>query len=162
MKQLYYTHIYPHLIQNISIWGTHDNKKKYIQPLIKIHKKIIRIIAKTHYRAHTKPLLDQLQLLDITHLYTLRVCIENHPFIYPKKNLNRPLHNNTFTPISTIHSYKTRHSTKSNLFVHHKDPYLTKIFANQWKSIPKEITDEKSINIFKKTLMTYLLKHQQL
>jgi hypothetical protein len=26
MKQLYYTHIYPHLIGSISIWGTDDEK----------------------------------------------------------------------------------------------------------------------------------------
>ena len=44
LRNQYFTHVYSHLIGNISIWGTADSKKTYIQPLIRTQKKIIRLI----------------------------------------------------------------------------------------------------------------------
>ena len=55
LRDLYYTHAYPHLIGNISIWGTSDYKTAYIQTIIHIQKRIIRLITNTpqeHIHAH--------------------------------------------------------------------------------------------------------------
>jgi sarcosine oxidase/L-pipecolate oxidase len=38
MIQLYYTHAYPHLIGDISIWGTQNINQDYILPLVRTHK----------------------------------------------------------------------------------------------------------------------------
>ncbi len=39
MIQLYYSHIYPHFIYSIAIWGSYDDTKTYLQPLTKMQKK---------------------------------------------------------------------------------------------------------------------------
>jgi hypothetical protein len=53
MKKLYDQHIFPHLIYAITIWGTEDEHKTYMQPLIRTQKKMIRILANTKPRAYT-------------------------------------------------------------------------------------------------------------
>ena len=68
MKQLYFTHAYPHLIGDISIWGTNDNTTTYIQPLIRTQKKLIRIIKHLPPRTHTKPLMKELNLYNLYNL----------------------------------------------------------------------------------------------
>ena len=50
----YFTHVYPYLIGNISIWGTDNQNKTYIQPLIRLHKRIIGSYAK-QTTEHTQP-----------------------------------------------------------------------------------------------------------
>ena len=76
MKRLYDTHVYPHLIYAIPIWGTDKKKAGYLQPLVVAHKRLIRMIRKVPARAHTKPIMRELDILTIPSLYTLRVCVE--------------------------------------------------------------------------------------
>ena len=67
MRNEYFTHIYPHLIMNISIWGTPDPTKTYIQPLVRLQKKIVRILKNVQPGTHTtKPLMTELGILNIT------------------------------------------------------------------------------------------------
>jgi hypothetical protein len=117
LKQLYYSLVYPHLIGAITIWGTEQENKEYIQPLIRMQKKIVRLIKRQPPRTHTKPLMQELQLHTITSLYKLRVCIDMHPHIHkPKETVNRPTHNHTYTPTKEIHSYPTRLSQAHNFY----------------------------------------------
>ena len=60
MRNMYFTFIYPYLIYCIEVWG-HTN----LDPLIKIQKKSIRTITFSHYLAHTNPLFERLNILDI-------------------------------------------------------------------------------------------------
>ncbi len=70
MIQLYYSHIYPHFIYSIAIWGSDDDTKTYLQPLTKMQKKIIRIIFNKRPRTHTKPLMNKHNIFNIINLYT--------------------------------------------------------------------------------------------
>ena len=58
MVEQYYEHVYPHLIYAISIWGTADRNTSYIQPLIRVHKRIVRILARQSPRAYTGPIME--------------------------------------------------------------------------------------------------------
>jgi hypothetical protein len=170
LKDLYYAHAYPHLIGGISIWGTTDTKKQYIQPLVRIQKKIVRLIKQLPPRTHTKPLMHQLQILNIYNLYTLRVAAETHPFIYQNSQLNRPEHNHTYTPISHIHEYPTRHSQQGNHYIparpsktraptHHID-YTTERNTRVWNSIPEHIRNIRTLKPFKTALKQHLQELQ--
>ena len=110
MRQLYYTHVYPHLTYAIAIWGTDNPRKAYIQPLIRAHKKIIRLTANLPPRTHATPLMQKLRILDITSLYVQRVRLEMYPFIKHKHTIDLPEHNHIYTLVSQIHSYPTRHA----------------------------------------------------
>ena len=88
MKQLYYSQVYPHLLNAISVWGTDNNTRTYLKPLVTIQKRIIRLIANVPPRTHTKPIMTKLEILNIPNLYTLRVSVEMHPFAYPTRPRN--------------------------------------------------------------------------
>merc|ERR1711957_687451 len=114
MIQLYYMHIYPHLI--ITIWGS--TFTTHLDPIIKIQKKIIRIIMNRPPRSHTQPLMHQHKILNITNLYIQRVCLDMHRFIHPQELKNRPEHDHTYTLVSDIHDHHTRYSHHTQTHTH--------------------------------------------
>ena len=166
MRELYFTHIFPLLIGSIAVWGTDDNKRVYIQPLIRTQKRIIRLIA------HTDPIMSKLNILNITNLYTLRVSIEMHPFIYPRTPLNRPEHNNTYIYATHIHEHKTRYSTKRHQFIpntnkyskivrpYHTIDHYTTIYATVWNKLPEGIRTISELDDFKRKLRKHLMNKQ--
>ena len=170
LKDLYFTHAYPHLISNISIWGTSDTKKTYIQPLNIIHKKIIRLIKRVPPRTHTRPIMTELNILNIFNLYTHRVAAETHPHIYPKTQLNRPEHNHTYTFVAQIHGYPTRYSQQRHQYIPakrsrtktptHSISHITERNTRTWNTVPAEIREITNHKKFKKTLKQYLLRKQ--
>ena len=171
MKQLYYTHAYPHLIGDISIWGTNDPTKTYIQPLIRTQKKLIRIIKNLPPRTHTEPLMQQLNILNLYSLYTLRVCAEMHPHIYPKANMNRPNHSHDYLWTAQIHDHQTRYSQQQHQYIpnpyqystippNHSTGYLTQQYSAIWNSIPLPIRNTQSLTSFKNNLQLHLLLTQ--
>jgi len=172
MKQLYYTHIFPHLIGNISIWGSSNPKKTYLQPLIKAQKKIIRLVSNVPPRSHTRPIMTRLQILNIPNLYILRTTAEMHPFIHPKKQLNRPEHDHKYTPVSTVHNHRTRYSLKNHQFIPHAKHYsknreptrtmehFPRQHAAVWNSLPAHLREIKSQTTFKTETKHYLLNKQ--
>ena len=160
MTALYYTLIYPHLIGNISIWGSTDPKKSYLQPLIKAQKRIIRLVRRVPPRSHTKPIMAQLQILNITNLYTLRVCTEMHPFIHPKKQLNRPEHNHNYTPTSDIHHHATRYAAANHLHISDTLEHFPAIHTAIWNSLPPKLTNIRSRKTFSTETKHYLLQKQ--
>ena len=78
------------LVSSIVLWVGYTAYHIYLKPLTKVHKKIVRLIKNLPPRAHTKPIMYDLKILNIQALYVARVCTEIHPFIHPKKALNRP------------------------------------------------------------------------
>jgi hypothetical protein len=172
LRDIYFTHIFPHFISNISIWGTSDKKTAYIQPLIRTQKKIIRLIKNMPPRTHTQPLMTQLRILNITNLYTLRVAIETHPFIHLPKPLNRPEHNHNYISTAHIHDYPTRHSQKQHVYIpntHHPHKttdtthtidHTTERNTRVWNSVPLEIRQITGLKAFSAKLRHYLLESQ--
>ena len=172
MKQQYYTHAYPHLIGSVTIWGTEDQRKKYIQPLIRTQKKLIRIIKNLPPRTHTKPLMAELNILNITNLYILRVCAEAHPFIHQTAQNNRPEHNHSYLWTAQIHEYPTRQSQqKQHLYIpnthsksktkpKHDAEHLTQRYTKIWNTLPLTLRQDRSLDSFKTKLKQYLQKKQ--
>lgn len=174
MVQLYYTHVYPHLIGAISIWGTQDGAKLYMKPLIRTHKKIIRIVCNVQPRTSTAPLMNKLGILNLQSLYTLRVCAEMHPFVHPdpkKPNINRPQHEHTYIAVTNIHAHNTRYA-KGHIFSPNTNKYsktrapkhtaahLTEKHSEVWNALSDSLRDITSLNTFKKELKKTLLAAQ--
>jgi hypothetical protein len=175
MRNQYYTHVYPHLIGSIPVWGTHEDSKTYIQPLIRTQKKIIRLITNSKPRTHTGPIMQKLKILNITSLYIFRVCAEMHPYLYPRKQVNRPEHTHHYIYSSEIHEHNTRHANKQHLFIPNslshkysnlKTPqyvmdHFTVLYSKIWNSIPFEIQTVQNLSKFKISLKQYLLQKQK-
>ena len=100
---MYFTFIYPYLIYCIEVWG--NAQHTHLDPLIKIQKKSIRTITFSHYLAHTEPLFERLNILDIKKLVIQRISL-----IMFKKYLNilpTPL-SELFIVNNTRYAYFTR------------------------------------------------------
>ena len=57
-------------------------------------------------------------ILSLDHLYTLRVCIELHPYVYPTEEdekINKPYTDNTIMFVADVHAHSTRYS-KGHIF----------------------------------------------
>lgn len=168
----YYSHIYPHLLYAITIWGNNNTSKQYLQPLHRTHKKIIRIIFKQSHRAHTTPLMHQHNILNIYNIYTLQTAMETHTFIHPQKKLNRPHNNHNYIKTWDIHKHATRFSIHQSLHIPNPLNYSqtkqnkytlehsTHIASHIWNSLPATLRKETTRNIFKKNLKKYLLNNQ--
>ena len=172
MKQLYYSHAYPHLIGNITIWGSEDPSKTYLQPLVRAQKKLIRIILNLPPRTHTRPLMQKLHILNIPNLYILRVCIELHPFIHTTDQHNRPEHDHNYLWIAQVHEHNTRHSQQQQHYIpnphqyaKNKEPKLKSEHFNShytaiWNALPLALSTNRTMSSFKKKLKKYLLDKQ--
>jgi hypothetical protein len=169
----YYARIYPHLIYAITIWGTQDKAKKYIQPLRRTQNKAIRAITGTPPHVHVTPLLVENNILSIDYLYILRVCIELHPYIYPTqedKTTDKPYTDNTFITITDVHSHNTRYS-KGHIFSpntnskakgpKHTMAHLTQKHTDIWNSLPSTLRNIAKLETFKKEIGKHLLKVQK-
>ena len=169
LRDLYFTHAYPHLIGNITVWGTADCRKTYIKSLAILQKKLVRLVCNVPPRTSTGPLMQQLKILNIYNLYTYRVAIEVHKFKYRKEELNRPQHNHYYTPVTQVHSYNTRHSRNGSHFVpaqsgphraEHSTTHTTERNNKVWNSLPSGIRAEQNLTTFKKWLRSHLLAIQ--
>ncbi len=65
-KILYYSLIYPYLSNGIHLWGS--TYKTYLEQLIVLQKKAVRIIANADFREHSLPLFRQLGILPLSKL----------------------------------------------------------------------------------------------
>ncbi len=64
---LYYSLIYPYLSNGIHLWGS--TYKTYLEQLIVLQKKAVRIIANADFREHSLPLFRQLGILPLSKLH---------------------------------------------------------------------------------------------
>ena len=137
-----------------------------MQPFIKTHKKIIRLIYSMPPRTHSRPLMNTLGILTLTNLYIWRVCIEMHPHMHPRKPVNRPEHNHNYIWTCEVHEYPTRYSLQGHNYITNpaahrysktKEPthsmhYSTVRNSTIWNSIPSDIREVREINTFKAKL----------
>ena len=172
MIQLYHSLIHPHLIYAITIWGTHHPNATYIQPIIRLQKKIIRIIMNRPPHTHTKPLMTKHNILNITNLYIQRVCTELHPFVHNTTTPNRPDHHHQYTKLTDIHPHHTRSAAANT--IHRPNPknhkhstnpayntnHFPQIYMQIWNSLPQPLRDQQSLPTFKRHLKQHLCKLQ--
>ena len=168
MKEQYYAQAYPHLIRDITIWGTNKPTSTYLQPLIRTQKKLIRIITKQTPRTHTGPLMSELEILNIPNLYILRTGIEVQAHIYPPTHTSRPEHSHNYISTAQIHEYPTRHSQQLHHYIpnkrkqpKHSMGHITSKNTAIWNTLPLELRMQTKPNVFKKDLKRYLLEKQR-
>ena len=139
LKTVYYSLVYSHLQYCISSWGSACNST--LDPLIKLHKKIVRIITKSDYIAHSTPLFAELKILKLHDIHKLE--LSKHMYKV-SQNLYPSTHCAKFTKASAIHKHNTRSSSKGNYFIQQVNTEYGKksIRFNgsvAWSNIPGEL-----------------------
>ena len=152
---LYNTLILPHLTYCIEIWG--NTYTSYLEPILKLQKRIARLITFSDFSAHSKPLFHQLKILDIHNLCKLSTCT----FVFDLKQ-NRYSHDITkfIQPLS--HDYPTRQVLAGNISIPKQNLTLSQnqitfSAAKHWNSLPSSIKQVTSRYVFKKQLTQNLL-----
>ena len=107
MVNLYYTFLYPYLSYCNIIWGRAS--KKYINRLLLLQKRAIRIVCNSAFRAHSEPLFKECNILTIYNINIYLVGIfmfQYYHNLLPKANLE------LFMSRRDIHQRNTRNSSR--------------------------------------------------
>ena len=106
LRMLYYSLLYPYFYYCNIVWAS-TYKIHNLHDLVILQKRIIRIINKSHFNAHTEPIFKDLGILKFNDIHLLQLG----QFMYSCKNsFLPPKFNNNFSQSNQFHSYNTRNS----------------------------------------------------
>ena len=154
---LYNCFVLPYLTYCIEVWGL--TYKSYIDPLVKIQKKALRIITGSHRLAHTEPIFKELKVLTVEKLYMYAVQM----FMFKFHNGLLPnIFGEFFVVNADIHGHNTRQSHYYHSVLRGTDQTsrrirLTGVATHNFFS---DVLDFKySIGHYKTLLKRYLILH---
>ena len=141
---LYYSLFYPYLLYCNLIWG--GTYQTHLKPLKILQKKVVRIITKQHFLAHTNDLFFQTKILKFDDIHKMLLC----QYVF-KNRASLPSRN---------HNYLTRNS--DNVLPRFQRLTITQhsiFFAAPiaWNSIPSYLKDIDEFGSFKKELKKFLV-----
>ena len=150
LRILYYSMIYPYLQYCNICWGTTYSTNLY--RITVLQKRVIRILDKSKFDAHTSPLFKKYGLLKLDDICFLQLgqFMFNH-----KHNLLPEKFQNMFSKRSQFHTISTRISLNYHI-------PLCRTYIRQFSvcyqgpkffnSLPRELTNIDSFHAFKKKL----------
>ena len=157
LLSIYNSLILPYLSYNTIIWGACS---KYLMERINLlQKRAVRIISKTPYDSHTKPLFHELNILPVSLLYDYQVICFMHSYV---NNMLPETFDNLFVQNKSIHTYNTRSANDFRV------PYGRTSFTNSnfickapelWNMLPTNIKQCSAVKGFKSKLKKHLLQN---
>ena len=103
MLTLYNVFIYPYFMYCNEVWG--NTCKTYLDPLVKLQKRAVRVVASAEWLAHTDPIFSSLQLFKLKEIHAYTVQLFMFKFHHDKLP---SIFNSFFIRNECIHGYKTR------------------------------------------------------
>ncbi len=103
--KLYYSQVYPYLQYCLIVWGS--TYATNLKRICLLQKRIIRIIKKETFNAHTDPLFAEVKILKFEKIY---LCQLGKLIYLYQNNLLPKSFENLFLRTSQVHNYNTRHS----------------------------------------------------
>ena len=160
LLNLYYAYVFPYYMYCVEIWG--NAKESYLNPLIKLQKRSVRIITHSHYRSHTEPLFFKLDILPFGKLVQYRISLTMFKFHHGQVPDSI---SSIFQLNSDVHSYNTRRKFALRSFRgNHEFIYNTFSFQAVyiWNEISRCVSTNVSFPKFKKISKAYIQSHQLL
>ena len=105
MTTMYYSFIYPYFNYCIHVWGS--TYQTYLNKVLLLQKRVLRIICGVDHRSPSNPLFSSLGLLDINKLYSYNIGLMMYKFHHHKLPT---FFSSFFVKNSEIHNYMTRQS----------------------------------------------------
>ena len=100
---LYYTFIYPYLTYCNLVWGRAANV--HLSRLYLLQKRIMRVVSKTHFLAHSEPLFKECKVLNI---YQINKYITGIFMFKYNRGLLPNIFDTMFSKQTDVHKYCTR------------------------------------------------------
>ena len=154
---IYRSLILPHLSYGITIWG--QAAKKYINKLVVLQKRAVRLMYFGQYSSHAIPFFISANILPFDMLYFKSVC----NLMYDVTNdWTPPNISNLFITSDKVHKHQTRSSAKGNYFIEYsrlnkQKNSFTRTGTKIWNSIPLNLR-KLSKPSFKKAVHERLLQ----
>ena len=150
------TLVYPYLNYRNIAWCS--RYPSYLNRILNLQKRIVRIICGTEFLAHTAPLFRTLKIREIFNINAFFVAC----FMYSYHNNLLPhTFNTTFVTNRQVHTYNTRNANnyrhdfcKTNI----KQFTILQLGPKLWNSLPHNFTELTSQSSFKTLLKNYLIE----
>ena len=144
LKNMYYAHAQSLLFYCNLIWN--NTNKTDLNSLYVVQKRLIRLITKSDYLAHTRPLFQRTKILDLESI--LKYCLGLHCY----KNRDK------FNYLLAVHNYPTRLRNQLRPIMHRTSKF-EKSFIYQapilWNQINTQLTDINNLNTIQKFKRKY-------
>ena len=151
---LYYTLIYSYLNYCNIVWSS--TYVTNLQRILILQKRIVRLLTNSGFSAHTAPLFNKLNLLDIYKINSLHTG--RFMFCYHNKLLP-PCFLNLFNASKQVHNYNTRnvdsyrsHACRTNI----KQFTILSRGPKLWNSLPDTVRKAETLSSFRNRMMKYL------
>ena len=105
LKSVYFSLVHSHFIYGIEIYA--NTYAKYLDPLIKINNKILRILQNKELKTPINQLYINYHTLPIPKLHDLHILLFMHKYNFDKNNFPTLFHN-YFKLNSNVHDHNTR------------------------------------------------------
>ena len=145
LLKLYYALVLPYLNYCSLVWG--GTYPTHLKPLTILQKKIVRIICNVSYFHPTNDLFHENSLLKFEDILKYSLGI------YMYKNSSQPVFIRT-------HSYNTRYRNSLNSAFERLSLTQYSVYfrgPSFWNSLPPDVKEARSLDIFKRKLRNYLL-----
>ena len=152
---IYNAIIAPFFDYGLSVWG--NAAITHLDRLFKLQKRAIRIINHSSFLAQTAPIFYTQNILTLYDRY--KYLLGTLMFLWHRKLLPDSLLN-YFTLNCNIHSYSTRNAANFHLPKVRTSLYYKSVIYQgplTWNSIPDNIRNAASFNIFKRKLKNHLI-----
>ena len=152
---LYKTLIQPHMTYGIEVWGS--NYEIHMKCLLLSQKMALRVITFSPIRTHSKPIFQELKLLNVYQLHKLSICV----FMY--QLLNDKLPQSLIQYCCFIeHQYETRQRESKKLSVPKVRTTQGKFSVSFrgtcfWNDLPLSVREKASVSCFRRTLISQML-----
>ena len=154
---LYYSLVLPYIQYCILVWGSTYSSN--LNRIALLRKRVVRIINKEKFHAHTDPIFKELKNLKLDDIYLFH--LGKFMYLFQNNLLPRPF-GNLILRTNQVHNYNTR-SSNQNLFyvpfcrtnlrqfcVHYQGPSF-------FNTLNSDIRNASSVSQFKTFLKKYLL-----
>ena len=139
----------------IEVWG--KARDKFLNPLKKLQRKVVRIINNSSYMSDTEPIFKALQIFNVEQIYSYKTLL----FVYKYHNgMYNDILPNFFTHNCVIHSYNTRFNKNLHTPLVLKDTYHRSVKITGiklWNKLINRVDCNVTFNVFKKQLKKYIL-----
>lgn len=160
-KLIYFAYVYPFMTYCVTAWG--NSHATYVNRIVLLQKKAIRLIYNADYLAHTAPLAKLGNMLMFPDVYILRTAILMHRIWYDKNTTKYALSFNLFTRASTVISLR---NIEYNFPITYCRTMCRKrsVFINGiaiWNGLQNNVKKESNVKTFKTVLFNSLISLYQ-
>ena len=154
LQSLYYSFIYPYISYCIHVWGS--TYKTYIDKIVILQKRVVRLIAGVNRRTHSKPYFDSFCILPVDKVYSYNIGLFMYKYhhgwlsqIFDMFKRNSEVHNYSTRQIQLLHPPKPKTEFGKRSF-----RYQAVLI---WNLVYHHLNVNIKIGTFKKNLKRYLL-----